>query len=220
MLLVAAVPSVQLDAGAQPAPAGLAASLRYVGRDPATGMPEQIAERGIFEIEQAYEQYNEETREPVPPPPAAGVNIASVRVEAIGIEARVARYGLDRAGRLDVPQDAVTVGWHPAYSALPGGGGATFLAAHYVYGSQVGVFYELSSLTHGAVVSVVMTDGSEHRYRVTSVQDYPLASIDMGAILQGREGRESLTVMTCSGPSDGQTFAFRTVVLAERVEGA
>lgn len=202
------------------APAGgLTSALRYVGRDPATGMPEPIAERGIFEIQDGYERYNEQTRDPVPPPPAQGLDIAGLRAPDIGVDAPVARYGLDRAGRLDVPQDATTVGWQPAYSALPGAGGATFLAAHFAYAGLPGVFWGLSALTPGARIVVVMNDGAEAHYRVTSVEDYLLEAIDMGAILQGREGRESLTLMTCSGPADGETYAYRTVVLAERIDG-
>jgi hypothetical protein len=39
----------------------------------------------------------------------------------------------------------------------------------------------------------------------------------MGAILVGREGRESITLMTCSGPPTPEGYLERTVVLAERV---
>jgi hypothetical protein len=38
----------------------------------------------------------------------------------------------------------------------------------------------------------------------------------MGAILRGREGSESLTLMTCSGPPGADGYPLRTVVLAER----
>ena len=62
------------------------------------------------------------------------------------------------------------------------------------------------------------TDGSTHSYRVSSTVDYNLAAIDMGAILHGREGRESITLMTCSGPPNADGYPERTVVLAERVD--
>ena len=80
-----------------------------------------------------------------------------------------------------------------------------------------GVFFELSSLRGGELVVVTLSDGSERTYRVTSTVDYDLTSIDMGAILQGREGVESITLMTCSGPGDGGRYPMRTVVLAEAV---
>ena len=63
---------------------------------------------------------------------------------------------------------------------------------------------------------VGLNDWSSHRYRVTSVVDYALGAIDMGALLKGREGIESITLMTCSGPPNEGEYAFRTVVLAER----
>jgi sortase (surface protein transpeptidase) len=117
-----------------------------------------------------------------------------------------------------VPQDRVTVGWNPGFSALPGQGGSTFLAAHYTFGGQPGVFYRLSSLAPGEEVELTLSDGSVAKYRVTSAVDYPLGAIDMGALLRGLEGGESLVLMTCSGPisTDGE-YQLRTVVLAERV---
>ena len=64
---------------------------------------------------------------------------------------------------------------------------------------------------------MTLSDGTVARYRVTSTVDYPLGSIDMGAILDGLEGRESITLMTCSGPPNEGEYPLRTVVLAERV---
>jgi hypothetical protein len=52
---------------------------------------------------------------------------------------------------------------------------------------------------------------------VTSDVDYALATIDMGALLYGREGTESITLMTCSGPPGADGYPLRTVVLAERL---
>ena len=37
---------------------------------------------------------------------------------------------------------------------------------------------------------------SSHEYRVTPFVEYALGTIDMGAILRGREGFESVTLMT------------------------
>lgn len=214
---LAVIPAAYSAHAAGEQPPGIAAQLRYIGRDSWTGRPEPIAERAIFEIEASFENYNEETREPVPPPPVTGLDVVSIAAPGIGLTAPVARYGLDRAGRLDVPQDAANVGWQPAYSSLPGAGGTTFFAAHYVFGSSAGVFFRLSALAPGELVAVTLSDGSVHTYRVTSNIDYALEAIDMGAILQGREGVESITLMTCSGPGDATGFPLRTVVLAERV---
>jgi sortase (surface protein transpeptidase) len=117
-----------------------------------------------------------------------------------------------------VPQDTGTVGWNPAYCALPGEGGATFLAAHVSYGGRPGIFAKLSTLLGGDDVTIALNNGTEHTYRATSVVEYALGTIDMGALLRGREGFESITLMTCSGPPDEGEYAFRTVVLAVRAE--
>ncbi len=210
---------------AEPAAAGpgdvppFASDLRYIGRDPLTGLPDRVDDRFIAAVERAIERYGKDAGEPVPPPPPAPVDIATLAIPAIGIDsAPVRRFGLDAYGRLDVPQDTVTVGWNPAYTALPGTGGSTFLAAHFEYGGRPGVFSRLAALRPGDRVEVTLTDGSVHAYRVVSVVDYALAAIDMGAILRGLEGRESVVLMTCSGPANEGQYAFRTVVLAERAE--
>ncbi|MEO6399132.1 MAG: class F sortase, partial [Tepidiformaceae bacterium] len=145
-------------------------------------------------------------------------DISWLSVPAIGIaRAPVARFGLDAFGRLEVPQDSQHVGWNPAYNALPGEGGATFFAAHFEYAGRAGVFNRISTLKPGDSIEVGLSDGLAARYIVTSTVDYNLSAIDMGAILYGREGRESVTLMTCSGPPNADGYPQRTVVLAERV---
>lgn len=193
--------------------------LRYIGRDPLTGMPARIDDRFIAETERAIERYGKDPGQSVPPPPPGPVEIASITIERLGISAApVGRYGLDAYGRLDVPQDTSTVGWNPAYNDLPGEGGATFFAAHFEYAGRPGVFNRLSALLAGDTVEVTLTDGTRHRYRVTSAIEYALGTIEMGALLHGREGTESVTLMTCSGPANEGEYAFRTVVLAERID--
>lgn len=196
---------------------GFGENLRYVGRDGITGMPARVDDRFIAETERAIERYGQDATQPVPPPPPGPVDIVSLSVPALGIGAgQVGRYGLDAFGRLDVPQDTSTIGWNPGYNQLPGKGGATFFAAHVSFGGSPGVFARLNTLRAGDLVSVTLSDGSRHEYRVTSQVEYALGTIDMGALLKGREGVESITLMTCSGPPNEGEYAFRTVVLAER----
>jgi sortase (surface protein transpeptidase) len=219
--IMAAASFAVVDAqdGAPQAPeSGLARQLHYIGRDPLTGMGSTVGDRFIAEVEESFETYYEEDREPVPPPELSGHTVARIEIPALGVSADVAPYGLDRAGRLDVPQDSTTVGWNPGFTSVPGDGGSTFFAAHYEYLGAPGVFHELSALRPGDEILVTLSDGAVLRYTVTSTLDYALATIDMGAILAGREGVESLTLMTCSGPGDGGRYPLRTVVLAEAVQ--
>lgn len=196
---------------------GFGEDLRYIGRDGHTGLPVRIDDVFIYENERAIERYGQDEQEPVPPPPPGPLDITSVTIPKLGLSrVRTGRYGLDAFGRLDVPQDTTTIGWNPAYCALPGEGGATFLAAHVRYQGRPGVFAALATLRSGDEVTVGLSDGSAHTYRVTSVVDYALATIDMGALLRGREGFESITLMTCSGPENEGEFPLRTVVLAVR----
>jgi hypothetical protein len=203
------------DVGAPPT---LGEQLRYVGRDTATGMPAAVDDRFIAQVAHDIERYGKDERQPVPPPGATGTDVVTLTVAKLGLQAApVRRYGLDAFGRLEVPQDSSTVGWNPAYNDLPGAGGATFFAAHFEYAGRPGVFFKLSSLASGDEITVGLSDGSSHRYRVSSAVDYALATIDMGALLYGREGVESITLMTCSGPPAVDGYPLRTVVLAERL---
>lgn len=197
--------------------ASLADQLRYVGRDGPTGLPNAVNDRYIAEVQRSFETYYVEDGEPVPPPSAAGPDVSVLTLPSLGVEAPVARLGLDRAGRLDVPQDAVTVGWNPGFTSLPGTGRASFFAAHYEYAGTPGVFFRLAELHPGDEVVVTRSDGVPIRYVVRSAVDYALEAIDMGAILLGLEGRESLALMTCSGPGDAGRYPLRTLVLAERM---
>lgn len=195
-----------------------AEQLRYIGRDWTSGLATTVNDRFIAEVERSYALYGTEESQPVPPSPAAGATVSRLTIPALKVDAAVQRYGVDRFGRLDIPQDASTVGWNPDYTALPGTGGSTFFAAHVVFAGAPGVFNRLSTLVAGDEVGVALSDGSSYRYRVTSVVDYPLDAIDMGALLAGREGVESLTLMTCSGLPSARGYEERTVVLAELVD--
>lgn len=190
--------------------------LRYIGRDGRTGMAARVDDRYIAEVDESYENYGKVESVAVPPPAAGEVDLARLVIPEIGVDARLQRYGLDKFGRLDVPSDASTVGWHPAYSAMPGEGGSSFFAAHFSWAGGPGVFSKLAILKRGAVVEVRESTGETARYRVTSVVDYPLATIDMGALLDGRPGLETIVLMTCSGPPNEGEYPLRTVVLAVR----
>lgn len=190
--------------------------IRYIGRDGRTGIAARVDDRYIAEVDESYENYGKVESVAVPPPPAGEVDLARLIIPDIGVDSRLQRYGLDKFGRLDVPADATTVGWHPAYSTMPGEGGSSFFAAHYSWAGGPGVFSKLSTLKSGAVVEVRESTGQVARYRVTSVVDYPLATIDMGALLDGRPGLETIVLMTCSGPPNEGEYPLRTVVLAVR----
>lgn len=200
------------------APAGILGQLRYIGRDTATGQPASVNDRFIAAVEHAVERYGKDEQQPVPPPAPGPVDVTRLVIPRLGVDAPVARLGLDAFGRLDVPQDTNTIGWNPAYNDLPGNGGATFFAAHFEYAGRPGVFNTISTLQPGDHVEVTLSDGSRQRYAVTSAVDYTIAQVDMGAVLFGREGTESITLMTCSGPPNADGYPMRTVVLATRVD--
>ncbi len=221
LVILAASASWRLDSAPRAraesaSPQDLPGQLRYIGRDTATGQPTSVNDRFIADVERAVERYGKDEQQPVPPPAPGPVDVARLAIPRLGVDALVARLGLDSYGRLDVPQDTSTVGWNPAYNDLPGTGGATFFAAHFEYAGRPGVFNEIATLQPGDEIAVTLSDGSVLRYVVTSAIDYTIAQVDMGAVLFGREGAESITLMTCSGPPNSEGYPMRTVVLATR----
>lgn len=219
-LLAAGGPVGENEAAAAPAAApGLASQLRYLGRDPVTGLPTNVDEQFIAATRRAVERYGKDEQPARAPSPltAGTIDVRSVVIPSLGVRPAVTRMGVDRYGRLDVPDNNLNVAWYPDFSALPGDDGSTFLAAHFVHAGRPGVFNRLATLRPGDEVVVTLSNGANHRYLVRSTVDYHLGAIDMGAILRGLEGAESLTLMTCSGPPDEGEYAYRTVVLAERV---
>jgi hypothetical protein len=199
-------------------PPSLGEQLRYIGRDHLTGMAAPVDDSFIAAVEESVERYGRDERQAVPPPPRRPVEVQHLVISSLGVDAATDRYGVDRFGRLDVPQDDRTIGWHPDFSDTPGEGGATFLAAHFQYAGRPGVFNKISTLRGGDEIVVTLTDGSSHRYRVDSTVDYALGAIDMGAILHGRASMESITLMTCSGPANEGEYPLRTVVMASRID--
>ena len=104
-----------LETGLRQIPLGPRAVDSWLGENPEATTPDFIAE-----VERGIERYGMDETEPIPAPPAGPVDVARVRLPSLGVDAAVARYGVDRYGRLDVPQDTTTVGWNPGFTAMPG----------------------------------------------------------------------------------------------------
>ena len=132
--------------------------------------------------------------------------------------ARVREVGLNNVGRLLVPDNIFDVGWYRS-SGKPGSGGTLLIDGHNGGPNIEGVFKHLPDLQTGDLLTIERGDGKFFRYEVVENEEVALADSDayMAKAMSSPEtGRESLTLITCSGvwSQRQQTYLSRQFVRA------
>lgn len=122
-----------------------------------------------------------------------------LRIESLGVDARVGASGVDQdTGQMEVPDNVAEVGWYK-FGPSPGEPGSAVLAAHVdLAGFGPGAFYELDSLAAGDRISVIHDDGSASTFRVVAQVMYDKDELPLDVIFS-REGPPVLTLITCGG---------------------
>ncbi|WP_432525035.1 class F sortase [Kineococcus sp. SYSU DK006] len=139
------------------------------------------------------------------PPPAAPVPVR-VRLPELGIDAPVDPVGVDAAGAVEVPADGDRVGWY-RWSALPGEVGSTVLVGHVDTRAEgPGALFPLARTAPGALVEVVLDDGTTRAYAVVERRSHPKA--ELPAELFSRSGPPGLVLVTCGGDFDPRTRSY------------
>jgi len=170
--------------------------------------------------------------EPAPPEEAAGSDAfpstprsrlsltaprpAALRIPAIGVDAPVVAVGVEEDGSMEVPYDVDTVGWYrPGPS--PGGAGSAVLAAHVdLAGRGPGVFFYLSELAPGDVLTVGFDDGTEANFEVMARRTYDRESLPVDFVF-ATDGPPFLTLVTCGGAFDPSTRRYQSNVVVYAV---
>ena len=132
--------------------------------------------------------------------------------------ARVWEVGLNNKGRLLVPENIFDVGWYRS-SGKPGAGGTLLIDGHNGGPTMEGVFKHLPELNIGDSITIERGDGKFFRYQVVENEQVPLSESDAymtKAMTSPEVGRESLTLITCSGvwSQAQQTYLSRQFVRA------
>jgi sortase (surface protein transpeptidase) len=141
----------------------------------------------------------------------------SLRIPAIGVNARVISLGLDASGGVAVPSldTPFLTSWYDRGSA-PGQDGPAVLLGH-VDSAAVGpaVFYRLGDLARGDLVYVTRKDHRTAVFRVTAVAVYPEQDFPTKQVY-GFTPRPTLRLITCGGDFDERTHLYldRTIVFA------
>lgn len=144
-------------------------------------------------------------------------------IESLGIyDARILVMGIRSDESLDTPNNIFDVGWYEG-SNKPGEGGTMLIDGHNGGPHVRGVFKKLPDLAIGEIIKVERGDGLFYNYRVVENEEISLekANAYMSVAMRSPEkGKESLTLITCSGEwSDEQrTYLSRQFVRAVLVE--
>jgi hypothetical protein len=152
--------------------------------------------------------------------PAAPLPVSvpvSLRIPAIGVNARVISLGLDASGGVAVPplSTPFVTSWYDRGPA-PGQDGPAVLLGH-VDAAGVGpaVFYKLGDLVPGDLVYVTRKDHRTVVFRVTAVTLYPEQDFPAKEVY-GYTPHPTLRLITCGGDYDGRTHHYldRTIAFA------
>jgi hypothetical protein len=141
----------------------------------------------------------------------------SLRIPAIGVNARVIPLGLDAGGGVAVPplSTPFLTSWYDRGSA-PGQDGPAVLLGH-VDAAGVGpaVFYKLGGLVPGDLVYITRRDHQTAVFRVTAVALYPEQDFPTKQVYSFTPG-PTLRLITCGGDFDTQTrhYLGRTIAFA------
>ncbi|MBR3132290.1 class F sortase [Candidatus Saccharibacteria bacterium] len=123
-------------------------------------------------------------------------------IEKLGIHnARILEMGVNTKGELDTPRNVFDVGWYNG-SGKPGQGGTMIIDGHNGGPHVYGIFKRLPDLVNGDVITVERGDGVVYRYKVVENVSILLSEADSYMKTAGRspeEGKESVTLITCTG---------------------
>ncbi len=104
------------------------------------------------------------------------------------------------AGTLQVPTRYGDVGWWRDGPA-PGAPGSAVLVGHVDSPTGPAVFYRLSAIQIGDVVTIRRADGTKATFRVKEATLYPRESFPSSSVYR-QYGRPTLTLVTCGGTYD------------------
>lgn len=137
-----------------------------------------------------------------------------IDIPAIQIDANIEQVPITN-GVMGVPKNAWNVGWYPELSK-PGQDTNVVMAGHKDWwGIGPTIFANLQNLAPGDKVYLTDQQGSGFTYVITSVESVP-SDIDAAKIVDDT-GRETLTLITCTGTFDGQEYQSRLIVRANRM---
>ena len=125
-----------------------------------------------------------------------------LKIPKLGIEkSRVLPVGLSSSRQIETPNNIFDTGWYTD-SAAPGAGGTGVYDGHNGGPTKTGVFKYLPNLAKGDSIFIERGDGRSFEYQVVENEQYSLDEANShmnSALVSPVPGRESITLITCSG---------------------
>lgn len=140
-----------------------------------------------------------------------------LRIPKLSTYSRIKEANMLSGTNVDAPWNVHDANWYKD-SVLPGSKqGVSLLVGHVSGNSIPGIFKNISSLVPGENIEIERGDGLVVKYKVETVEEYPLDSVDTTKIVSEVPAEtHNLILMTSSGDYSEQTesFATQTVVYA------
>jgi sortase (surface protein transpeptidase) len=152
--------------------------------------------------------------------PSQGLVPATLLIPSIGVSAHVEQVTVDAQHNMAAPEKPLDVGWYSPGPA-PGQDGDAVIDGHLDwYGMPQAVFYNLSKLSPGSEIDVVLASGKTVKFQVTDAVTVPYTAHPAG--LFATTGPPRLSLITCAGGWDqGKSmYTQRLIVDAREVTTA
>lgn len=148
------------------------------------------------------------------PAAAAIVMPKQLRIDRLGLTARVDAVGIDPAtGDFAVPPSIDEVGWYRFGPGLEATAGSIVIAGHVDSADQgKGAFFRLRELAPGDALKVTGSDGVAHVFVVVAREIFAKTAVPLERYF-ARDGSPRLTLITCGGPFDAKTRHYRDNVV-------
>jgi hypothetical protein len=136
-------------------------------------------------------------------------------IRSIGVSAVVRPVGISSDRTVEVPDHPENVGWY-SLGAIPGQAGSAVLLGHVDSVHGPAVFARLHSLSKGARIDVVGSDGSATHFEVTRSATYANEDFPARRVYRST-GRAGVTLVTCGGRYDAAHGGYQANVVVYAV---
>jgi hypothetical protein len=138
-----------------------------------------------------------------------------VEIPRIGVRSTLERLTVGRTGELGAPRDPRRAGWF-VDGAVPGEVGPAVIAGHVDASFGPAVFWRLSELRRGDLVTVTRSDGAAARFRVVELAQHPRDAFPTARVY-GPTPEVGLRLITCAGRYDRDRGEYRDNIVVYAV---
>src|SRR3989338_2469905 len=179
----------------------------------------------IFKTDNAYYSQSKVILEitvipsPTPTPTPTVAMPQRLIIDKLAIDSSIEYVGLDGKGAMGTPQNFDNVAWYQD-GPKPAEPGNAVIAGHFdkVTGAPA-VFYNLTSLQVGDLISTIAEDGKVYTFAVTNKKIYPYNQVPLYDLF-GEYKSKRLNLITCEGIFNRKTqnYSNRTVIYSDLIE--